>query len=54
MLTPTNQEPKEMAMEKMVFGVAEFVKKHGQLQLVLLQVDQSLPTEDLAKLMATE
>ncbi len=50
LLTPTNQKPNETKMEKIVFGVAEFVRKDGQLQLVLLQVDQSLPTEDLAKL----
>jgi hypothetical protein len=54
LLTPTNQDPKEVTMEKIVFGVADFVKKDGELQLVLLQVDQSLPKEDLAQLMKTD
>jgi hypothetical protein len=54
LLTPTNQDPKEIKMEKIVFGVAEFVKKNGELQLARLQVEQSLPTEDLAQLMTTE
>jgi hypothetical protein len=54
MLTPTNQDPKETKMEKIVFGVAEFTKKNGDLDLVRLRVDQSLPTEDLAQLMTTD
>jgi len=54
MLTPTNQDPKETKMEKIVFGVAEFTKKNGDLELVRLRVDQSLPTEDLAQLMTTD
>lgn len=54
LLTPTNQDPKEVTMEKIVFGVADFVKKDGELQLARLQVDQSLPTEDLAQLIATD
>jgi hypothetical protein len=54
MLTPTNRDPKEIKIEKIVYGVAEFVKKDGELKLVLLQIDQSLPTEDLAELIATE
>ncbi len=54
MLTPTNQEPKEVKMEKIVFGVAEFMKRNGELELVRLQVDQSLPKEDLTQLTAAE
>ncbi len=50
LLTPTNRDPKEAKMEKIVFGVAEFMRKNGELELVRLLVDHSLPTEDLAKL----
>jgi hypothetical protein len=41
-------------MDKIVFGVAEFVKKDGELQLTGFQINQSLPTEDLAKLVTTD
>ncbi len=54
MLTPTNQDPKEVKMEKTVFGVAEFMRKNGGLELVRLRVEQSLPKEDLAQLMTTD
>jgi hypothetical protein len=54
MLTPTNLGPKETKTQKTVFGVAEFGKKDGELRLTRLQIDQSLPTEDLAKLMTTD
>ena len=48
LLTPTNRDPKEVKMGKIVYGVAEFVKKDEKLELVRLQIDQSLPKEDLA------
>ncbi len=54
LLTPTNRDPKEAKMDKIVFGVAEFMKRNGELELVRLQVDRSLPKEDLAQLMTTE
>ena len=54
LLTPTNRDPKEVKMEKIVFGVAEFMRKNGELELVRLRVDQSLPKEDLAQLMTTD
>jgi hypothetical protein len=52
MFTPTNRDPKETKIEKIVFGVAEFAKKDGGLELKHLQIDQSLPTEDVAQLIA--
>ncbi|MGB8476650.1 MAG: PIN domain-containing protein, partial [Candidatus Acidiferrum sp.] len=40
MLTPTNQEPKETTIEKVVFGVAEFVKNDGGLKLARLPTSE--------------
>src|SRR5713226_9040520 len=33
LLTPTNRDPREVKMEKTVFGVAKFMKKNGDLEL---------------------
>jgi hypothetical protein len=53
-MTPGNTQPEEKTVEKTVFGVAEFAKEGEELQLKRLETDQSLPTEDLVQLMATE
>ena len=47
-------KPEEKTIEKIVFGVAEFTKKNGDFQLVRLETDKSLPTEDLVKLISRE
>ncbi len=54
MMTPGNTQPEEKIIEKTVFGVAEFAKEGEELRLKRLETDQSLPTEDLVQLMATE
>jgi hypothetical protein len=53
LLTPRNTDPKEVQMEKAVYGIATFLGKEGERKLDHLQIDTSLPVEDLAELTAT-